>query len=128
VVTNQAGIGRGYYTEEQFQALTNWMCNQFELNSGCIDAVYFCPFHPEHGVGDYRRESDCRKPAPGMLLQAQKEHDIDLQTSIFVGDKPSDIAAGQAAGVGTIIYLNDEPMDFNVKQIFSLIDAIFYLF
>jgi D-glycero-D-manno-heptose 1,7-bisphosphate phosphatase len=127
VVTNQAGIGRGYYTEEQFQALTNWMRNQFELNGGCIDAVYFCPFHPEHGVGDYRRESDCRKPAPGMLLQAQKEHDIYLQASIFVGDKPSDMAAGEAAGVGTLLYLNGEPLGSNVRQILTLAEALSYV-
>jgi D-glycero-D-manno-heptose 1,7-bisphosphate phosphatase len=127
VVTNQAGIGRGYYTEEQFQASTNWMCNQFELNGGRIDAVYFCPFHPEHGVGDYKRESVCRKPAPGMLLQAQKEHDIDLQASIFVGDKPSDMAAGQAAGVGALLYLNGEPLGGNVRQILTLAEAVPYL-
>lgn len=110
MVTNQAGIGRGLYSEEEFQALTDWMSRQFELNGGRIDAVYYCPFHPEHGVGEYRCESDCRKPAPGILLQAQKEHDIDFQASILVGDQPSDMAAGQAAGVGTILYFNNEPV------------------
>jgi D-glycero-D-manno-heptose 1,7-bisphosphate phosphatase len=127
VVTNQAGIGRSYYTEEQFQALTDWMCDQFKRNGGCIDAVYFCPFHPEHGVGNYKRESECRKPAPGMLLQAQKEHDIDLEASIFVGDKPSDMAAGQAAGVGNILYFSCEPLSGNVRQIKTLAEVVSYL-
>jgi D-glycero-D-manno-heptose 1,7-bisphosphate phosphatase len=127
VVTNQAGIGRGYYTEQQFQALTNWMCDQFALNGGRIDAVYFCPFHPEHGVGDYKRESDCRKPAPGMLLQAQRENDIDMKASIFVGDKPSDMAAGLAARVATLLYLNGETLGGNVIQILTLADTLSYL-
>lgn len=127
VVTNQAGIGRGYYSKEQFQLLTDWMCGQFELNGGHIDAVYFCPFHPEHGVGDYRRESDCRKPAPGMLLQAQNDLDIDLEASVLVGDKPSDMLAGRAAGVGTLIYFNSEPLGGDVRQILTLADAVPYL-
>jgi D-glycero-D-manno-heptose 1,7-bisphosphate phosphatase len=108
VVTNQAGIGRGYYTESQFHALTEWMCQQFKLNGCRIDAVYFCPYHPEHGIGEYRRESDCRKPAPGMLLQAQKDHNINLQASVFVGDKPSDMAAGRNAGIQNLMYFSDE--------------------
>jgi len=101
VVTNQAGIGRGYYSEADFQELMDWMKSRFVEHGGQIDAVYFCPYHPEHGVGKYLRESDCRKPAPGMLLQAQRELDIDMERSILIGDKPSDMTAGLAAGVGT---------------------------
>lgn len=105
VVTNQAGIGRGYYSEDDFHALMDWMKARFVERGGQLDAVYFCPYHPEHGIGEYRRESDCRKPAPGMLLQAAHDLDIDLPRSVFVGDKPSDMAAGQAAGVGTLLQL-----------------------
>lgn len=108
VVTNQAGIGRGYYSEAQFHALTDWMKTKFNEHGAIIDAVYFCPYHPEHGIGAYRRESEFRKPAPGMLLQAQRELDIDMAQSIFIGDKPSDMAAGCAAGVGTLLHLNGE--------------------
>jgi D-glycero-D-manno-heptose 1,7-bisphosphate phosphatase len=108
VVTNQAGIGRGIYTEEDFHALTNWMQGQFILRGAKIDAVYFCPFHPEHGVGKYRYESDHRKPGPGMLLQAAKEHCIDLKKSLMVGDKISDMVAGQRAFVGTLLYIGNE--------------------
>lgn len=100
VITNQAGIGRGFYTEADFLALTEWMYAAFRERGSPIAKVYYCPFHPEFGVGEYRRESDCRKPAPGMILQAAREFDIDLRRSLLVGDKESDIMAGVAAGVG----------------------------
>jgi len=100
VVTNQAGIGRGYYSEEQFHALTNWMKVKFVENGGRIDAVYFCPYHPEYGVGEYRQDSDCRKPAPGMIFAAMRDFDIDLGKSILVGDSLNDIYAANLAGIG----------------------------
>lgn len=106
VVTNQAGIGRGYYTENQFWALTDWMCDRFSERGITIDVVYFCPYHPEHGVGAYRRESFDRKPKPGMILRARADLDLDLDHSILVGDKVSDIAAARAAGVGRTVLLN----------------------
>lgn len=108
VVTNQAGIGRGYYTEEEFHRLMEWMTLQFRNHQGNIDAIYFCPYHPDHGVGEYRRKSECRKPAPGMLLQAQREWNIDMQRSIFIGDTLNDMAAGRAAGVGSLLHLNGD--------------------
>lgn len=102
VVTNQAGIGRGYYSEAQFHALTDWMKTKFIEKGGRIDAVYFCPFHPEYGVGAYRRESDCRKPEPGMILTAMRDFNIDLGKSILVGDSLKDIHAANAAGIGQV--------------------------
>jgi D-glycero-D-manno-heptose 1,7-bisphosphate phosphatase len=120
VVTNQAGIGRGYYSEAQFHALTAWMKARFSEQGGHLDAVYFCPFHPEHGIGEYRRESDCRKPAPGMLLQAWRELNIDLANSILVGDKATDMMAGQAAGVGTLLHLGGVENDAKVVPIQAL--------
>lgn len=109
VVTNQAGIGRGYYTEAQFHALTVWMQARFAEQDVPLAKVYFCPFHPEHGVGEYRRESFDRKPNPGMILRARDELGIDLARSALVGDKASDIAAARAAGVGYTILLGDAP-------------------
>jgi len=100
VVTNQAGIARGYYTERDFLVLTEWMCASFRERGAPIAKVYFCPFHPEHGVGEYKRESSFRKPGPGMILQARMEFDIDLTRSVLVGDRETDIGAGVAAGVG----------------------------
>lgn len=105
VITNQAGIGRGYYTEQQFHEVSDWMRRQFLDRGVELAGIYFCPFHPEHGVGEYKQESSFRKPGPGMILQAACEHDLDLAASILVGDKETDIEAGVAAGVGlNILY------------------------
>lgn len=103
VITNQAGIARGYYTEDDFHQLTKWMLDIFRQQGIEIGGVYYCPHHPVHGVGDYRRDCDCRKPAPGMILRAAQEHSLDLQHSILVGDKATDIEAGRAAGVGCCV-------------------------
>lgn len=127
VVTNQAGIGRGYYGELDFHILMDWMKARFVEQGGSIDAVYFCPYHPEHGVGVYRRESDCRKPAPGMLLQAQRELDIDMASSVFVGDKVSDMEAGLAAGVGTLLHFNGDETARGCLVIKQLAEALPYL-
>lgn len=106
VVTNQAGIGRGFYTEQDFLKLTEWMCGIFNAHGVVIDKVYYCPFHPEHGIGHYKIDSPHRKPAPGMILQAAHEFDVDLAISVLVGDKESDIQAGVAAGVGcNLLYM-----------------------
>jgi D-glycero-D-manno-heptose 1,7-bisphosphate phosphatase len=112
VVTNQAGIGRGFYTEADFRKLTEWMCEQFRWVGVNISAVYHCPDHPEFGLGEYRRESPNRKPNPGMILQAASDFNLDLTRSIILGDKASDIQAGRAAGVGRCWLLsNDEKGD-----------------
>ena len=100
VVTNQTGIGRGYYSEQDFLALTGWMCGVFEAEGAAIDKVYFCPAHPEFGLGAYKVDSTFRKPGPGMILQAAREFGVDLGRSVLVGDRESDIGAGIAAGVG----------------------------
>lgn len=127
VVTNQAGIGRGYYSESDFHALTNWMKARFAELGGTIDAVYFCPDHPEHGIGEYRRASEFRKPAPGMLMWAQSELGIDLERSIFIGDKSTDMAAGCAAGVGTLLHLCGEKAGDDTIVITQLSEALTYL-
>ena len=98
VVTNQAGIARGYYSEAQFLALTDWMRKAFDDAGAALTDVYFCPEHPD-GKPPYNLVSGRRKPAPGMLLQAAAEHGLDLASSALVGDQPSDIAAGLAAGL-----------------------------
>lgn len=108
VVTNQAGIGRGLYTEADFHSLMDWVRERFSARHGRIDAVYFCPDHPVHGIGKYARESNFRKPAPGMILQAAHELNIDLANSILVGDKISDAEAGHAAGIGKLLYFGSE--------------------
>lgn len=94
IITNQAGIARGKYTEDDYQLLTNWMISEFEKENIKVSKVYHCPHHP-----DFSGECECRKPNPGMLLQAQKDFDLDLSQSILVGDKNSDIEAGIKAGI-----------------------------
>ena len=105
IVKNQAGIARGYYTESEFQELTDWMLREFCRHGVSIVRVYYCPYHPVYGIGKYKYDSADRKPKPGMLLQAQTDLNLDLTASILIGDKLSDIEAGTAAGVGTKILL-----------------------
>lgn len=99
VITNQAGIGRGYYTEAEYQRLTDWMRQAFRAQGIEIARVYHCPYHPTAGIGEYRQDSFLRKPNPGMILNARDELDLDLSRSVLVGDKDSDLEAGRAAGV-----------------------------
>ncbi|HYG85787.1 MAG TPA: HAD family hydrolase [Azospirillum sp.] len=105
VITNQAGIARGYYTEADFQVLTRWMVEAFERRGIPIAAVFYCPYHGIGSVAAYARESFWRKPNPGMILEAQRRFDLDLARSVFVGDQPTDMAAARAAGVGIRVLL-----------------------
>lgn len=100
VVTNQSGIARGYYSEEDFQALTRRMEQAFADHGAPIAAVYHCPHHPSGRVASLAVDCDCRKPAPGMLLRAARGLGLSLADSMMIGDKPSDIQAARAAGVG----------------------------
>lgn len=100
IVTNQSGIARGYYSEQQFHDLMSWVMNEFSKRNLTITDVFYCPHHRDHGKGKYRVECTCRKPQPQMLFDAAKKHDLNLSESIFVGDKLSDILAGKAACVG----------------------------
>lgn len=94
VITNQAGIARGKYTEDDFKVLTDWMINEFKKKDIIISRVYHCPHHPE-----FSSRCECRKPEPKMILDAKNDFDIDLSQSILVGDKNSDIEAGIKAGI-----------------------------
>jgi D-glycero-D-manno-heptose 1,7-bisphosphate phosphatase len=99
VVTNQSGIARGLYTEEQFDALMAWMREQFAAHGVLLDGIYCCPYHPEHGIGKYKREHEDRKPGAGMLRRAARELNLDLEQSVMVGDRCTDVAAANTAGV-----------------------------
>lgn len=103
VVTNQSGIGRGYYDETHLARLHEFMQGELEKRSAGVHAFYFCPHHPVEGKGDYRQDCACRKPSPGMLLRAAAENGIDLAASWMVGDKQADVAAGVAAGCRPIL-------------------------
>ena len=108
VITNQAGIARGIYDEATYLRLTQWMCECFSARHAPISKVYHCPYHPEHGVGHYRRTHDWRKPLPGMILQAQIDFDLDLSSSVLIGDKISDIEAGAAAGIKMCVRIDPD--------------------
>ncbi|MDA9626361.1 HAD family hydrolase [Pseudomonadota bacterium] len=130
VVTNQAGIGRGLYSENCFKELTNWMCSQFQDNGVTIDKIYFSPYHPIDGIGKYKKEHSFRKPNPGMLLQAQKDLNLNLRNSIMIGDKLSDMQAGRAAGIQKNFLFTADVLDIkndNYETINSLEDATEYL-
>jgi D-glycero-D-manno-heptose 1,7-bisphosphate phosphatase len=105
VATNQSGIGRGYFDERTYADLTRWMCERFAAEHAPIARVYHCPYHPQHGIGEYRRDHPWRKPNPGMFLQAASDLGLDLAQSALVGDRMSDIAAAVAAGIGLRILL-----------------------
>jgi D-glycero-D-manno-heptose 1,7-bisphosphate phosphatase len=108
VVTNQAGIGRGLYDEDDFRRLTAWMQGEFAAAGAPLDGVYHCPHHPQATRPDYRRTCDCRKPAPGMLLAVVRDLSIDPSRSVLFGDKVSDIDAAFAAGVSHRVLLGTD--------------------
>jgi D-glycero-D-manno-heptose 1,7-bisphosphate phosphatase len=100
VVTNQSGIARGYYSQADYQRLTAHMVSELARAGVVLDRVLHCPHLPDAAVPAYRVACDCRKPAPGMLLAAATQLQLDLGQCVMIGDKASDIAAGRAAGVG----------------------------
>lgn len=95
VVSNQSGVGRGYFTDETVGAIHERLAEQLATASAHLDGIYYCPHHPSLGC-------DCRKPNPGMLLRAAAEHGIDLQRSFIIGDKSTDLEAGRRAGCRAI--------------------------
>ena len=102
VVSNQPGIAKGRFSNALLQAMTRKMEDAVQAGGGKIDGVYYCLHHPQAALDEYRKACDCRKPAPGMLLQASAESNVDLKKSYMVGDGIVDILAGQAAGTTTI--------------------------
>lgn len=108
IATNQSGIGRGYYSEEDFVRLCDWMKGKFARQGVQITDIFFCPHHPEKAIGAYRCDCDCRKPKPGMLLAAQKKWNIDMPASLMVGDKSGDMQAALCAHIGTRILVGKD--------------------
>ncbi len=114
VVTNQSGVARGYYTEEDVHLLHRHIASQLEMSGARVDCWQICPHHPS-GRGSYALPCRCRKPLPGMLLEAARRFDVDLASSIMIGDKLVDMEAGRLAGCRTILvrtgYGADEEAD-----------------
>jgi D-glycero-D-manno-heptose 1,7-bisphosphate phosphatase len=102
IVTNQSGISRGYYSEEDFALLSRWMVDHFKSLGISIEKIYHCPHHESIDGA-----CECRKPEPGMFLRAQKEYGLDMVSSVMIGDNERDIEAARRAGVGLNILLSD---------------------
>jgi D,D-heptose 1,7-bisphosphate phosphatase len=103
IITNQPVVARGILSAEEVEIINRTLIEQLRAQGGHVDAVYFCPHHPHANVEAYRMSCDCRKPAPGMMLAAAHEYDIDLSKSFLMGDSTQDVQAGINAGVTTIL-------------------------
>ena len=125
VVTNQSGVGRGYYTEEDVQHLHDWMCDEAAAHGAPITACYYCPFLPGATVKPYDLDSDWRKPKPGMVLAAMKEYDIDTTQSFLIGDKQRDIDCGEKAGVQGYLFTGGNFADSTVQHSFFSFIVLF---
>lgn len=118
VVTNQSGICRDFYSEKDFNILSNWMINEFKNYDIVISKVYFCPHHP-----DISGHCSCRKPEPGMILDAKQEFNLDLTHSLIIGDKERDIEAGINAGI-LETYLFDEKNEIQNSKATKIISKL----
>ncbi|WP_035604730.1 D-glycero-beta-D-manno-heptose 1,7-bisphosphate 7-phosphatase [Edwardsiella tarda] len=122
LVTNQSGIARGMFSEEQFMHLTEWMDWSLADRGVDLDGIYYCPHHPEGTVAEYRQQCDCRKPQPGMLLDAQRFLHIDMAASYMVGDKLEDLQAAQAAGIGSkVLVRSGKPLTADGEALADLV-------
>ncbi len=111
VITNQSGVARGYFTEAELQGMHQYLAQELRSNGVQLDAIYYCPHHPDGVIPELSIRCDCRKPKPGMLLRAAADLDLDLQRSWFIGDILDDIEAGNRAGCRTILVdLGTEPI------------------
>jgi D-glycero-D-manno-heptose 1,7-bisphosphate phosphatase len=113
IITNQAGIAKGYYTEDDFRILMDWVLKEFEKQEIKIEKVYHCPHHPE-----FTGPCSCRKPEPGMIIRAIKDYDLQIEDCVLIGDKESDLEAGKRAGIpeNNMLLLKGTPAE-NLKRL-----------
>lgn len=115
VVTNQAGIARGYYKEDDVYKLHDYINEELAKHDARIDAFYFCPHHPTAGIGKYKVDCKCRKPNSGLLEKASIDFDIELSKSWIIGDKKSDIQAGANVGCQGVLIAADTTESLIIK-------------
>lgn len=105
IVSNQSGVARGYFNEDTVKLINDKVIGLFKQQEAIIDAVYYCPHHPKYGNQIYKKDCECRKPKPGMILKAVDEYKIDLSKSIFIGDKYTDVLTGKNLHLFSILVL-----------------------
>ena len=123
IITNQAGIAKGLYTEKNFNDLMSWVCKQFELRNGKIDKTYYCPYHESGIIKKYKKNSIYRKPNPGMILQACEEFNIDPKKSVLVGDSFSDIEAANSSSIAKPLFFGSTSCNFAYKTVTDLLEV-----
>lgn len=116
VVTNQSGIARGYYTVAEMETLHRYMAAEIAAGGGKIEKFYYCPHLPTGTVAEYAVDCACRKPKPGLILQALREYAVDTENSFLIGDKKRDVEAAEAAGIKGYLFEQGDLLDF-VKRI-----------
>lgn len=117
VITNQSGVAHGYFPESALLAVEERLHQLLALSSISLDGFYYCPHHPDGVVPEFALTCDCRKPAPGLLLHAACEHNIDLQNSWFIGDILNDVEAGRRAGCKTILIDNGNETEWQLSKL-----------
>ena len=120
VITNQSGIGRGLFSLDSFNKIMRYVEESFKKHEIEISKIYYCPHHPEDGIGKYKKDCDCRKPKPGMILKASKELEIDLSKSILVGDSIRDINAGLSAEIKNNFLITHKVTPYSKKNIAAI--------
>ncbi|WP_235183488.1 D-glycero-alpha-D-manno-heptose-1,7-bisphosphate 7-phosphatase [Vibrio nigripulchritudo] len=127
IITNQSGIARGFYTQKDYQELTDWYLSDLKNKGIDILDVYHCPHHINGVVDKFKRECNCRKPKTGMLERAIHEHNINIEKSILIGDKESDILAGKSIGLAECYLVttgHEVPNDFTLCPIINTLEDI----
>ena len=125
VITNQSGIGRGYYSERDFILVTRWMKSVFLHHSAPIDKVYFSPYHPTKGIGKYKKDHETRKPKIGLITRAKIRLNLSLDKSVLIGDNLTDIQAGISSGVAKNILFSSNKIVHKQHHNFTVINCLY---
>lgn len=127
IVTNQSGIGRGFYTEGDFAELSTRLIDFLADHDVMLTAIYHCPHHPTEAVGGFRKDCDCRKPRSGMIVRGLNDWELVPEDCALVGDKPSDIEAGQGAGIAHLFHVGMQPACNGATSVSDLSEVVQYL-